>query len=622
MKYVIINEEKIPQHSLDQTFTYDEVKDYPNLAVLVDEPYVVLDVDDEDQAVALITVLEKMKVKSKIMRTKRGCHFWFKSRVPLINGIKLNTPITIKVDVKSWGKKSLATVKLKGVEREWLFDEDDVDEIPYWLYPFKLKKDLFGLKEGDGRDDGLFTYIIPLLKAKFTKSQIYTVFNIINKYLFEKPLLQREVDKMFEDNEIFDETVAFFDKKLFLHHEFAMWLKQNFPIEYYNGQLYLYGNGLYSPRTLKIEELMIKKIPRLNTGQRREVLNYLELVSNDSKVPLCPEQINTLSGMIDLRTRKISSHSEKIFSTNQIQSYYNPGHKDKHVDKFLTDVANGDKQIRKLLEQLIGYTLLGDCRFQKAFILVGQGANGKSIFLKMLSDFLGEDNISSVPLEKLNDKFETAELVGKLANIGDDISSDLLSDSSIFKKLVSGERLTVQRKFGHPFQFTNSAKLIFSANNLPPASDKSYGLQRRLVIVPFLNVFKKDHPDYNPNILTKLTTESAKMYLLNIAVDSLIELLEENQFVDSEKVTDMIETYEKENNNVLQWFEQEPEMLEVDLAHVYRNYCLFCATNNTTPYKKSKWTAELLHRFPQFRIKNTTKEGRFSQVFTEEKKRH
>lgn len=628
MKYVIIDENKIPQHSLDQCYSLEEVKDYPNLAILIEEPFVVIDLDNSDEAVALYDILKEFNIKTNVMKTDRGCHFWFKTREPLMNNNHINTPITLKIDVKSWGyntegviKKSLVTIKKNNKWREWLVQEDDISELPFWLTPMKLKKDLFGLDEGDGRDDGLFTYIIPLLKRKFTKTQIEVIFNIINKFIFKKPLLQREIDKMFKDNEIFDETLCFFDKKEFLHHEFAFWMKQNYPIEFFNGQLYLYTRGLYVPNPRAIEEIMIRKIPKLKTAQRNEVSNYLQLICTNLTNPIQPLWINTLSGLYDIENKKIIPHSDKIFSINQIKAYCNIGYVDNDVDNFLNSISSNNKEIRLLLEEIIGYCLINDCRFQKAFILIGAGANGKSVFLKMLTDFLGPENVSSIPLEELNGKFESAELVGKLANIADDISSEFLQDSSTFKKLVTGDNITAQRKFGQPFQFNNISKLLFSANTLPPVSDKSYGLHRRLVIVPFLRTYTIEDKDYDPNILTKLKTEFARTYLLNLGIQGVERLIQNNGFTIPKVVDEMLEEYVKDNNNCIQWLEDNPELDEREIKDVYREYCMYCLSNGTKPYKKSRFTTEILTKLPYIKIKNTTKNGQFMQVFSEYKKR-
>ena len=101
-----------------------------------------------------------------------------------------------------------------------------------------------------------------------------------------------------------------------------------------------------------------------------------------------------------------------------------------------------------LLEEMVGYCFYRSNKFRKSFILTGKGKNGKSTFLKMLRYALdkdSDDNVSSLDLNDLNDRFSKVRLYGKLANIGDDISEDDLHGKgiSIFKKAVTGEAFTV-----------------------------------------------------------------------------------------------------------------------------------------------------------------------------------
>src|SRR5699024_1243807 len=107
-----------------------------------------------------------------------------------------------------------------------------------------------------------------------------------------------------------------------------------------------------------------------------------------------------------------------------------------------------------------------------------------------IMNWVGHDNCSSLALEDLSERFRTSQLVGKIANIGDDSGSDLLKNTAIFKKIVTGDSITVEYKHGQPFSFNNKAKLLFSANNLPPSSDKSDGFFRRMIIIPFNAVFR------------------------------------------------------------------------------------------------------------------------------------
>ena len=104
-------------------------------------------------------------------------------------------------------------------------------------------------------------------------------------------------------------------------------------------------------------------------------------------------------------------------------------------------------------------------------------------------------------------KLLTIDQIGKLANIGDDISDEFIVNASVFKKLVTGNRIQVQRKGERPFEFNNHAKMLFSANNIPRIKDKTGAVLRRLLIVPFDARFSADDPDYDSAITYKLQAQ-------------------------------------------------------------------------------------------------------------------
>lgn len=247
---------------------------------------------------------------------------------------------------------------------------------------------------------------------------------------------------------------------------------------------------------------------------------------------------------------------------------------------------------------MLGYILIGDCRYQKAFILLGQGANGKSKFLEMIMEWLGLKNCSSLALEDLSEKFRTAQLVGKLANIGDDSGGDLLKNTAIFKKIVTGDSITVENKHATPFMFNNKSKMLFSANNLPPSTDKSDGFFRRIIIIPFRAVFRKDNMNFDPNIIDKVTTQSAKSYLLNLAIKGANMLLENNGFIIPETVAKLTSMYEVDNNSALQWIEgNKNKIINRNQQEVYTDYILYCDSCNITPMQIRKFNNEIIKRF-------------------------
>ena len=183
----------------------------------------------------------------------------------------------------------------------------------------------------------------------------------------------------------------------------------------------------------------------------------------------------------------------------------------------------------------------------KAFILIGDKSNGKSTFLHVVKNLLGDQNIASLDLKELGDRFKTAELFGKLANIGDDIGDEFIANASVFKKLVTGDRVNVERKGQDPFEFNNYSKFLFSANNIPRIKDKTGAVQRRLVIVPFDAKFTPNDADFRPFIKDELCEQSSMEYLALLGLQGLKRVLGNAQFTTSSRVQGQLDEYEQNN---------------------------------------------------------------------------
>jgi putative DNA primase/helicase len=174
------------------------------------------------------------------------------------------------------------------------------------------------------------------------------------------------------------------------------------------------------------------------------------------------------------------------------------------------------------------------------------------------------------------------QLFGKLANIGDDISSNYRENSSIFKKLVTGDSITVENKGERPFMLENYATLIFWTNEMPRINDQTHDFMRRLVIIRFNAKFSADDPAYDPFIKDKLLTETGMKYLLRLAIAGLKRLLVNKQFTDSPKVAEQLKEYEKINNPVL-LFVQNNEIEKQAASDVYLKYASWCRENGLSP---------------------------------------
>lgn len=201
----------------------------------------------------------------------------------------------------------------------------------------------------------------------------------------------------------------------------------------------------------------------------------------------------------------------------------------------------------------------------KAFFLLGEkSSNGKSTLLEFLKVLLGADNYSTVSFEGLNERFQTAEIAGKIANIGDDISGKYNEASAVFKKLTTGEALMAERKGKDPFKLENYATLIFSANRMPKTEDKSAGTaKKRMLIIPFNAVFKDTDPDYDPTIDTKLREEQCLEYGILLGIKGLQRLINNKfQYTIPDIVKEAKKEYETFNNPVLAFLEAQKEAEE------------------------------------------------------------
>lgn len=587
----VVLENGAPTHKLSEHKTYEEVKDEDSLAILVDAPYVVLDFDSMDQFNVMKQIVKDKHLNTRIMASTRGGHIWFKSDIPLKNNVDINTPLTLQVDVRSHGKYSYVKVKDNGVWREWLTFDEEVDTLPEYLKPIHHDVELFRMKNSDGRNSTLFSYIITLTSAGLSKETIRDTFKLINDYIFDDKLSSSELNTILRDEAFDNLRPAFFDKSTFLHHIFGDYIANNNYIYTYNNRLYMYKDGWYTQDTTIIEAKMIEYIPNLTQHQRREVLSYL-LLKAEPLPDINPYMIACTNGSIDIRDKKLREHSPTDFVRNKVNTRYDENAYVEVVDEVLDKISVNDPQLRKLIEEMMGYALIPTSKFQKAFILYGDGANGKSTLLDIITDVIGDTNISSLSLQELNHNFKLSEITNKLVNIGDDISDQYLEDSSIFKKLVSGDEVTVDKKNEQPYKMRNYATMLFATNNLPTTKDKSTGYSRRLSIIPFEAVFSSTDPDYDPFILDKLTTPEAKSYILNLAIDGIIRVFAQNGFTEVDRVDDILNDFLKENNNVIAFLSEFDIEGQVS-SDAYNEYTYWCAQNGVSNYKIRKFNSEV-----------------------------
>ena len=313
--------------------------------------------------------------------------------------------------------------------------------------------------------------------------------------------------------------MSFYDEGKFMHDIFGDYLIRKYNIVNIEKKLYMYNEGSYIPCEEGLGKLIVNLIPNLSMTKKREVKDYIKDKCNNTEES-SERYICLNNGILDMKTLNLLAHTPEIITKNKIKLDYYEQEKNEEIDIIMKNLAVNDEEIIQLLYEMIGYCLYRGMPFQKVFMLVGNGANGKSTLLNMITRVLGEENVSHVDLKEIaGNRFGKSELYGKLANIADDCSSSYLEDISVMKRLTGESYTSIEFKGQNSFSAKINTKMIMSYNTIPQMNDTTDGLTRRLVIIPLNAVFKKNNNNYDPFIGEKLR----KIENLEYCVSSLKE---------------------------------------------------------------------------------------------------
>ena len=600
--------------------TLEEAQKFSEYAGILADDTVLVDIDDNSQAEIMMNVVRGKGLKCKVLATSRGAHFLFKTSQPMQNRTHCKLGIGLTADIKGGGRASYEVLKYNGVEREVLYDSGEYETLPKYLYPIKSNVNVLDLAEGEGRNNALFSYILPLQQNEFNIEECRECLRVINEFVLAEPLSEAELAVVIRDG-AFNKPTFFTSKGTFLFDKFAKYLKNAENIIKINGKLHIYRNGIYESGDDQIEAAMIEHIPSLGRAKRQEVLAYLGLLVTKESGIADANLIAFKNGVLNIADDTFTDFSPEYVITNKIPHNYNPDAQSDLLEGVMRKLACGDENVYKLLYQSIGYCFYRRNELRKSFFLLGEKRNGKSTFLDMVGTLLGEDNTANLDLCEIGDRFRTAELTGKLANIGDDINDEWVSNTAIFKKVVSGDTVTAERKGKDPFKLRSFAKFFFSANSLPRlgrGKDSSAVLDR-LVVIPFDAKFTKNDADYDPFIKYKLRGEDVMEALIAKSVPALREVLIDQEFATCERVMRNIEEFEKSNNPILEFYEEldEADYLNEPVKAVYQRYNAFCITNNLQAMSAIEFKKQMKKQFG-LAEKNIEFEGKKVRVYCDE----
>lgn len=604
---------------------YKQVQSLPEFAGILATDTILIDVDEFESSEILFSIVKEKQLRCRVYETTRGKHFLFNNpELVQSNRTHASLAIGVAADIKLGKRNSYSVLKYGAKERKIIYDtaeNEQADDLPKWMIPVKSNMEFLNMDAGDGRNQSLFNYILTLQSSDFSVEEARETIRMINQFVLKEPLSDDEIEVILRDD-AFAKPI-FFKGTTFLFDRFAVFLKNNHHIIRINNQLHLYKDGIYVAGQAEIEAAMIKHIPQLNKAKRSEVMAYLDILIREN-TPAAPAHLIAFrNGLFNIHDDSFVQFTHEHVITNKIDWDYNPNAYFEDTDQVLNNIACNEPEIRMLLEEMVGYCLYRRNELGKAFILTGSGSNGKSTFLNMLKTMLGKRNTSVLDLKKLGDRFSTVMMFGKMANIGDDISDEFVTDTAEFKKIVTGETIDAEQKGQPKFDFEPYVKLIFSANNIPRIGKgrDSTAILRRLVIVPFNAQFTKESmgDDFKPYIGDDLKSQESMEYMIQIGIQGLKRVLEHRKFTTSAKVQNELDEYEETNNPILGFFkETDKDDIENEPTNdVYRMYTTYCSENSIQPLSSGEFSKQV-KKFFKFVIVDKRVNGKKRRVFLSE----
>jgi putative DNA primase/helicase len=391
------------------------------------------------------------------------------------------------------------------------------------------------------------------------------------------------------------------------------------------GRLYIYRDGCYHSDGASFVRQHVKQLlermrlsSRWSSHKAEEVVKYIDVDAQLLWEKPKLDVLNVLNGLLDINTRRLLPHSPDFLSPIQIPVKYDPIARCQVWDKFIGEVFPEDAEA--IAWEIPAWLMTPDTSIQKAVLLAGDGANGKSTYLRAVVAFIGRQNVAAISLHRLeNDRFSVARLVGRLANICPDLPSEDLSSTSMFKAITGGDALLAERKFEESFEAVPFTRLVFSANHAPKSQDASPAFFRRWLVVPFDRVFREGDPATLPRdqLDAMLADPNELSGVLNKAIEALAKI-RANGLSESESSRRAMDEFRQTTDPLAVWLDRnttlEPEAL-IPADELWQDYNSDCAAKSRPTLSKTALGRGIAQLRPTLEKRQRTVNGKLSWCY-------
>ena len=283
--------------------------------------------------------------------------------------------------------------------------------------------------------------------------------------------------------------------------------------------------------------------------------------------------------------------------TSKIPIEYDPDAECPKFEEYLSEVVATSKD-RKKLQEYAGYCLHHwNTPYNRALLLLGPTQSGKSVFLNLLTDLLGDDNVLNETVQRLcNRDFAQAGLLNTIANINPDLGTGKLQDIGVFKRLIAGDKVEIEPKFKGQIKIEADQKHIYAANQVPEVPDADGAFYERSLFVKFPNTIPRS--DRNPQLQDELLEESSG--ILNWMLDSYARLMDQNGFTNDRDKEQSRSVWNEYGDSISRFIEKrivKDLTNEIDAKEVYAHYKMETKSEDLSPKSQTDLTKRLQRNF-------------------------
>lgn len=581
-----------------------------------------------------------------------GMHYYFDVGNVEIKGCQSDT---IFIDLRCDGNYIVAPPSIHpdtGLPYTWDISPEDMKPAKatdtdkaciQWVYDHRRGADKDGKKEkvkvpggkvhdGEGRNNFLYEQGCSARAKGADDDVIRSWLESLNKIKCVPPLDERELNKTIDSvcslpvglSEEAKEMQKSSGTKSANHVIIANRILSEYSACFLDGMPAVFDGLSYQVGWDMVERAVLKEWPNAKDKDRKEVIKYLHLTMPHHKQS-DPRYIGFKNGVLDIETMELLAFSPDFKIPNVIPHDWKSDAYSEILENTLCKIACNDPFIENNLAEFIGLCMYRSGKYAFSAILLGKpgetASNGKSTYIDMIRAILGEDNYSSLSLHVLGERFYQDYLAGKLANLGDDISSNFTKGQSleVFKKAVAGSELTTDVKGTKGYKFKPYCTMIFSANEFPKLENLDDGILRRLFPIRFNAHFTSDDPDFDPDIGDKLAAEEAIEAAIVRGVWGLKRVIQNRRPTDNDESRRMVQNIRVDNSSILQWLEDEgiqrEEIIQTTIGYAYNLYELWCKNSGIkNKYAKRQFSKDVCNYF-KFKILNTTRDGKSVRIF-------